>query len=292
MPGEPTPAARARGRRPTARFQRLPAFDPPCCLDCDHSDHLLRFLAASLLGPATLRIGPMLSELRKGHYALIGFLVTHIAHASPTNTPRDDSRCFPGGLVDVDIGPQPPPIHYIYACRSIFGWQPDSGSLPSKMVRSFHLLSFRHTGSELGADSFDDDLGFRELPRLLFGVNLSVVHADLENTAGTGHKGKGLDVGFELIKQSRRQTDGLCFVVSTAAVFDFDANGHNASLVVAVTGTAATGGKPRRDGKSRPRRSTPPHRSPAWRCRQRNRAARHPAVRRRTRRSSVPAARP
>jgi hypothetical protein len=54
--------------------------------------------------------------------------------------------------------------------------------------------------SELGADSFDDDLGFRELPCLLLGVDLPAVHADLEYAAGTGHEGKGLDVGFELIE--------------------------------------------------------------------------------------------
>jgi hypothetical protein len=40
-----------------------------------------------------------------------------------------------------------------------------------------------------------------------------------------------LDVSLELVEQSRRQTDGLRLVVSTAAVFDFNANGHGASFV-------------------------------------------------------------
>ena len=77
---------------------------------------------------------------------------------------------------------------------------------------------------QLGADGFDDVFGFRELPRLLLGVNLLPVHADFKNAARAGDKRERLDVGLELFEQSCRQTDGFRLVVSLVTILYFNSD--------------------------------------------------------------------
>lgn len=67
-----------------------------------------------------------------------------------------------------------------------------------------------------------DFVVFREPLFFEFGEDEFTVYGDLEAPAAGGDEGVGLDVLLEFVEDFVRQTDGLGFIVSSGAVFDFD----------------------------------------------------------------------
>ena len=62
----------------------------------------------------------------------------------------------------------------------------------------------------------------RKAFRGVLGIDLPAVNEHLEAAAGRGLKLECADVVFEFFEELLRQTDGMRFVVSGGAVFDFD----------------------------------------------------------------------
>ena len=81
------------------------------------------------------------------------------------------------------------------------------------------------TGSAAGANGAEDGVRFGEFAGLQFGVDEFPVHGDLELATAGGDEGERLDVLFEP-QEFFRQTDGLRFVVSNAAILDGDLEWH------------------------------------------------------------------
>ena len=85
---------------------------------------------------------------------------------------------------------------------------------------------FGDGGLEFGADGFEDGCGVGELPGLLFGINFFAVDGDFEDAAAHRNERKRTDILLQP-QQLFRQTDGLRFIISHAAVFDFDLKSHD-----------------------------------------------------------------
>jgi hypothetical protein len=80
-------------------------------------------------------------------------------------------------------------------------------------------------GSAPGANGAEDCVGLGEFAGLHLGVDEFPVDGDLEFAAAGGGEGERLNVLFEP-QEFFRQTDGLRFVVSNAAIFDGDLQWH------------------------------------------------------------------
>lgn len=81
------------------------------------------------------------------------------------------------------------------------------------------------TGSAAGANDAEDGVRIGEFAGLCFGVDEIPIDGDFEFAAAGGDEGERLNVLFEP-QEFFRQTDGLRFVVSNAAILDGDLQWH------------------------------------------------------------------
>ena len=92
---------------------------------------------------------------------------------------------------------------------------------------------FAGGGIQPGTDGFYDGCGIGKFAGLLFGIDFFAVNGHFEDAAAHRNECERTDILLQP-QQLFRQTDGVRFIISHAAVLDFDFQSHNARNVEAI----------------------------------------------------------